>query len=104
MPFARRVSPMPFCPTRKTAARRCFARRATRDCHIILRGGRVPNYDAHHVAEAVQLMESAGLPARIMIDCSHANSGKDHRRQPVVCHNVAHPDCGRQPGDHRHDA
>jgi 3-deoxy-7-phosphoheptulonate synthase len=59
------------------------------DCHIILRGGRVPNYDAHHVAEAVQLMESAGLPARIMIDCSHANSGKDHRRQPVVCHNVA---------------
>lgn len=59
------------------------------DCHIILRGGRTPNYDPHHVAEAVQLMESAGLPARIMIDCSHANSGKDHRRQAVVCRSVA---------------
>ncbi|MFQ3580820.1 MAG: 3-deoxy-7-phosphoheptulonate synthase [Chloracidobacterium sp.] len=58
------------------------------DCHIILRGGRTPNYDAHHVAEAVQLMESAGLPARIMIDCSHANAAKDHRRQAVVCRSV----------------
>jgi 3-deoxy-7-phosphoheptulonate synthase len=59
------------------------------DCHIILRGGKVPNYDPHHVAEAVRLMENAGLPARIMIDCSHANSGKDHRRQAIVCRSVA---------------
>ncbi|OYT70056.1 MAG: 3-deoxy-7-phosphoheptulonate synthase [Chloracidobacterium sp. CP2_5A] len=58
------------------------------DCHIILRGGRAPNYDPHHVAEAVQLMESAGLPARVMIDCSHANAGKDHRRQAIVCRSV----------------
>ncbi|MCS7078479.1 MAG: 3-deoxy-7-phosphoheptulonate synthase [Chloracidobacterium sp.] len=58
------------------------------DCHIILRGGRTPNYDPHHVAEAVRLMENAGLPARIMIDCSHANSGKDYRRQPIVCRSV----------------
>lgn len=59
------------------------------DCHLILRGGKTPNYEASFVAEAADLMEKAGLPRRVMIDLSHANSNKDHRRQAVVCRSVA---------------
>ena len=60
------------------------------DCHIILRGGRgTVNYTAESVAETAAQMEKAGLAPRIMIDFSHANSGKDYRRQSAVCHDVA---------------
>jgi 3-deoxy-7-phosphoheptulonate synthase len=60
------------------------------DCHIILRGGRnMVNYTAESVAQTAAKMEKAGLPPRIMIDLSHANSNKDYRRQAVVCHDVA---------------
>jgi 3-deoxy-7-phosphoheptulonate synthase len=60
------------------------------DCHIILRGGRqTVNYDAASVDQTCALLENAGLAPRVMIDCSHANSGKDHTRQPAVCRDVA---------------
>jgi 3-deoxy-7-phosphoheptulonate synthase len=60
------------------------------DCHIILRGGRqTTNYAAASVAESAEQMEKAGVSPRIMIDCSHANSGKDYTRQGLVCRNVA---------------
>ena len=60
------------------------------DCHIILRGGRSSvNYTASCVADAAAGMQKAGVAPRIMIDCSHANSGKDYRRQAVVCRDVA---------------
>jgi 3-deoxy-7-phosphoheptulonate synthase len=60
------------------------------DCHMILRGGRgTVNYTAESVAETAAQMEKANLPARIMIDFSHANSSKDYRRQAEVCHNVS---------------
>ncbi len=60
------------------------------DCHIILRGGRKSvNYTAECVASTAAQMEKAGLTPRIMIDCSHANSGKDYKRQPAVCRDVA---------------
>ena len=60
------------------------------ECHIILRGGRkTVNYTADCVADTAAKMEKAGIPPRIMIDCSHANSSKDYRRQAVVCHDVA---------------
>ncbi|MGH8543004.1 MAG: 3-deoxy-7-phosphoheptulonate synthase, partial [Gammaproteobacteria bacterium] len=59
------------------------------DGHIILRGGqRQPNYDAGSVAAAAALLAKAGLPARIMIDCSHANSAKNHERQVQVGHEI----------------
>src|SRR5581483_6897908 len=55
------------------------------DTHVILRGGRSgPNYSAADVTRALDLIEHAGLPRRLMVDASHGNSGKDHRRQPVV--------------------
>ncbi len=60
------------------------------DCHIILRGGRnTVNYSAACVADIAARMEKAGIAPRIMIDFSHANSGKDYRRQGIVCHDVA---------------
>ena len=60
------------------------------DCHIILRGGRkTVNYTAESVAQTARQMEEAGVAPRIMIDFSHANSGKDYRRQAIVCHDVA---------------
>src|SRR5690349_94051 len=52
-------------------------------CHIILRGGRkTTNYDAASIEQACMILEKAGLTRRIMLDCSHANSNKDHKRQP----------------------
>jgi 3-deoxy-7-phosphoheptulonate synthase len=59
-------------------------------CHLVLLGGRgEANYDARSVAAAIAVLESAGLPPRLMVDCSHANSGGDHRRQPIVAADVA---------------
>ena len=59
-------------------------------CHIILRGGRkTTNYDAASIEQACALLEKAGLPQRVMVDCSHANSNKDHTRQPIVCRDIA---------------
>ena len=65
--------------------------RGNDDCHIILRGGKTPNYDAASVAAAGKDLAKAGLEQMIMIDCSHANSSKDYRRQTEVA-----ADIGRQ--------
>ncbi|MFV0509987.1 MAG: 3-deoxy-7-phosphoheptulonate synthase AroG [Shewanella algae] len=61
------------------------------DCHIILRGGREPNYSSAHVAQICSQLESAGLKPKVMIDFSHANSSKDFRRQMLVAEDV----CGQ---------
>ena len=59
------------------------------DCHIILRGGKSPNYDAVSVDEASEKLRAAGLPPRLMIDFSHANSRKIPQNQVTVCEHVA---------------
>ena len=59
------------------------------DCHVILRGGKEPNYDARGVARACDELQSAGLAERVMVDFSHANSSKQHERQLVVGEDVA---------------
>ncbi len=56
--------------------------------HLILRGGFEPNYDSESVKEAVDLMESVGIRANIVVDCSHGNSGKDELKQPEVFRDV----------------
>ena len=67
-----------------------FATTGNPDCHIILRGGRkLTNYDAASVEAACQQLEKAGLRQRVMIDCSHANSSKDYRRQTFVARDIA---------------
>ena len=59
------------------------------DCHIILRGGKAPNYDAGSVDDACTDCEKAGLTSAVVIDASHANSSKDPDRQPTVMQDVA---------------
>ncbi len=59
------------------------------DCHIILRGGSRPNYDHHSVASASAELARAGVAPRIMIDASHANSGKQPENQPLVVADIA---------------
>lgn len=60
------------------------------DTHVILRGGRSgPNYSSEHVTKALDLISAAGLPRRIMVDASHGNSGKDHRKQATVADSLA---------------
>jgi 3-deoxy-7-phosphoheptulonate synthase len=59
------------------------------NCHVILRGGKVPNYSAADVTAACNLLRGAGLVEQVMVDVSHANSSKDHLRQMTVCENVA---------------
>jgi 3-deoxy-7-phosphoheptulonate synthase len=67
-----------------------FVTRGNPSCHVILRGGRgLVNYDAASVASVVALLEKAGCNSRVMIDCSHANSHKDHTRQVEVGRDVA---------------
>ena len=60
-----------------------------RDCHVILRGGKTPNYDAASVAAACKDLSLAKLPATLMVDCSHANSSKRHEKQLVVARDIA---------------
>src|SRR6266436_8581367 len=54
------------------------------DGHIILRGGRSPNYDAENIRLCEDMLTTAGLPARVLVDCSHAQTAKDFTRQPRV--------------------
>ncbi|HZU08373.1 MAG TPA: 3-deoxy-7-phosphoheptulonate synthase [Pseudacidobacterium sp.] len=82
--------PHTFLGTSETGQSAILFTEGNPDCHIILRGGRqTTNYDAASVASTAEQMEKAGVQPRIMIDCSHANSGKDHRKQGAVCRNVA---------------
>lgn len=60
-------------------------------CHVILRGGSSgPNYDADSIGRVEAQLDAAHLPRRIMVDCSHANSGKNHENQPGVAEDLAH--------------
>ena len=66
-----------------------FQTRGNQDCHIILRGGKSPNYDAVSVNAACELIKKAGLRPQLMIDVSHANSDKQHQRQIEVAADIA---------------
>ncbi len=81
--------PHHFLSVTKEGRTAIFATKGNEDCHVILRGGREPNYDADSVASAVKSLEKAKLPPYLMVDFSHANSHKDYRRQPEVAANVA---------------
>jgi 3-deoxy-7-phosphoheptulonate synthase len=63
--------------------------RGNTDCHVILRGGKLPNYDAGSVNAACQALQAAGLPPSLMVDCSHANSSKQYQRQLDVARDIA---------------
>jgi 3-deoxy-7-phosphoheptulonate synthase len=54
------------------------------DTHVVLRGGKTPNYDARSIEECCRLLKIAGLEPRLLVDCSHAQTAKDYTRQPAV--------------------
>jgi 3-deoxy-7-phosphoheptulonate synthase len=60
-----------------------------KDCHVILRGGKQPNYDAISVEAVCKELEGAKLSPRLMVDCSHANSSKQHEKQVDVARDIA---------------
>ena len=68
------------------------------DCHVILRGGKAPNYDAESVAKVCEALKAAGLPPSVMIDASHSNSHKKHKEQIDVVDSIC-----KQIGDGSHN-
>lgn len=82
-------APHHFLSVTKYGHSAIVATRGNPDCHIILRGGREPNYSAAHVDEVVKGLDKAGLPQKVMIDFSHANSSKQFKNQMLVAEDVA---------------
>ncbi|CAG1016887.1 3-deoxy-7-phosphoheptulonate synthase [Burkholderiaceae bacterium] len=82
-------APHAFMGMTKMGMAAIFETRGNDDCHLILRGGKSPNYDAAHVAATCDTLRSAGLREQVMVDVSHGNSSKQHRRQIEVAQDVA---------------
>ena len=81
--------PHSFLSVTKQGLSAIVVTRGNPDCHVILRGaGSGPNHGAEAVARVIQSLEKSGLPGRVMIDCSHGNSGKDPTRQPAVAREI----------------
>jgi len=78
-----------FLSVHKTGQVAIVQTNGNKDCHVILRGGKAPNYDAQSVHEACEALTASKLPARLMVDCSHANSAKQFERQLDVAKDVA---------------
>ena len=83
-------APHAFMGMTKLGQSAIFETRGNTDCHIILRGGKQPNYSQAEVQSACQLLQQAGLRPCVMIDVSHANSSKQYLRQVEVASDVAH--------------
>jgi 3-deoxy-7-phosphoheptulonate synthase len=82
-------APHAFMGMTKMGMAAIFETRGNDDCHVILRGGKTPNYDAAHVAASCDALRAAKLREQVMIDVSHGNSSKQHQRQVTVAHDVA---------------
>lgn len=82
-------SPHHFLSVTKAGHSAIVSTSGNEDCHVILRGGQTPNYDAPHVDAAAREIAAAALAARLMVDFSHANSNKDFKRQIDVARDVA---------------
>ena len=82
-------APHAFMGMTKMGMAAIFETRGNADCHVILRGGKTPNFDAAHVAASCDALRAAGLREQVMIDVSHGNSSKQHPRQIDVAHDVA---------------
>jgi 3-deoxy-7-phosphoheptulonate synthase len=81
--------PHHFLSVHKNGQVAIVSTKGNKDCHVILRGGTAPNHDAASVAAAGAALEAAKLPCRLMVDCSHGNSLKQHRRQIDVAADLA---------------
>ena len=84
------AAPHSFMGMTKMGVAAIFETRGNADGHVILRGGsKAPNYDAASVEAACSTLRKAGLAEQVMVDCSHANSAKQHRRQIDVAADLA---------------
>jgi len=84
------ASPHSFLGISPTGQVAVMQTRGNANAHIVLRGGTTgPNYDAASIARCEAALRAAGLNENIMVDCSHANSSKDHNRQPLVARDIA---------------
>lgn len=84
------MHPHQFLSVTKQGLAAIVVTRGNDACHVILRGGhRRPNYHSEDIEQTAKALVRAGLPPRIMVDCSHGNSGKDHTRQPAVARDLA---------------
>ena len=82
-------APHAFMGMTKMGMAAIFETRGNDDCHLILRGGKTPNYDAAHVESSCAVLRAAGLREQVMVDVSHGNSSKQHPLQIEVAHDVA---------------
>jgi len=82
-------APHAFMGMTKMGQAAIFETRGNQDVHIILRGGKAPNYSAADVDAACKALEASGLTPQVMVDVSHANSSKQHAKQIEVAHDVA---------------
>ncbi|MDQ7990611.1 MAG: 3-deoxy-7-phosphoheptulonate synthase AroG [Candidatus Dactylopiibacterium sp.] len=83
------ASPHHFLSVTKAGHSAIVSTVGNEDCHVILRGGKAPNYDAASVDEACKAMAASGIAARVMVDFSHANSNKNYALQMAVAEDVA---------------
>lgn len=81
--------PHHFLSLRKEGNSAIYTTTGNPDCHVILRGGKEPNYDAESISRTIADLEAANLPPRVMVDFSHANSAKQHEKQMDVGRDVA---------------
>ncbi len=83
-------SPHHFLGVTKNGTTAIFSTKGNKDSHVILRGGKSgPNYEASHIEAAIDQQKQSGLSIPLMVDCSHGNSEKDFRRQPIVSGYIA---------------
>jgi 3-deoxy-7-phosphoheptulonate synthase len=78
-----------FMGMTKMGAAAIFETRGNADCHLILRGGKTPNYDAASIEAACAQLRAAGVREQVMVDCSHGNSSKQYERQIEVARDLA---------------
>jgi 3-deoxy-7-phosphoheptulonate synthase len=83
------ASPHHFLSVTKEGESAIFATKGNEDCHVILRGGKAPNFDAPSVALVCDQLADAGLAPVLMVDCSHGNSQKQYKNQISVVNDVA---------------
>jgi len=83
------MNPHHFLSVTKQGDTAIVATAGNPDCHVILRGGKLPNYDAASIADACQVLTKAKLSTRLMVDASHANSLKNPDNQPKVVDDIA---------------
>ena len=83
-------NPHKFLSVTKEGKAAIFSSSGNKDCHIILRGGTSPNYKSEDIESASKVLNSSGLLDTIMVDMSHGNSSKQHKKQLEVCEDISH--------------